>query len=163
MLVWKWQTEIAITLCWTKLHRYKCSWQDAFVFWIRYSKAVFGLWAKPSLLASCFASQELSSTTSSWEEASRLPAASHLRAIPASLWVEGGVWEGRRDEESGAGCTKPVNRLPLVRVWAVWAVPMRRHLYIHRAGSSPCMELLLLFSVLIITLLIKIIILRYNA
>lgn len=48
---------------------------------------------------------------------------------------------------------------------------MKGHLYIHRAGSSPWMELLLLawvlflgliFFPLIITLLIKIIILRYN-
>lgn len=53
MPVWKWQTEIAITLYWSMLQRYRRFWQDSFVFWIRYKAAVFGLWARPSLLASC--------------------------------------------------------------------------------------------------------------
>lgn len=100
-------------LIWSKSQRYRFFWKDSFVFCIRYNKAVFVLWAKPSLLASCCASQEPLSTTSSWEEMGRLPAAPHLRDIPASLWVEGGVSEGRRVKESSAGCTKPVDLLPL--------------------------------------------------
>lgn len=151
MPVWKCQTEIAMTLCWSKWQRHRFFWQNSFVFQIRYIKAVFGLWAKPSLLASCFALQEPLSTTSSWEEMGRLPAAPHLRDIPASLWVEGGVWEGRRVEESSAGWTKPVYQLPL------------------DCGHSelcPWESICVLAhgcSWFVSTLVIKIIILRYNA
>lgn len=139
-----------------------------FFIWVRFNKAVFGLWAKPSLLTSCFASQELLPTTSSWEETGRLPAAPHLRDIPASLWVEGGVWEGRRVEERSAGCTKSVDWLPLdcghseLCPWG--GICISRGLDLAHGWNCSCFFFFLcFFFLLIITLVIKIIILRYNA
>lgn len=128
MPVWKWQMEIAVTLYWAKIRECSCFWQDS-SFWIRYSKAGFGLWAKPSLLASCFASWEPLPTTFSWEETSWLPAALQLWAFPASLQVGAGVWEGRRSEYS--------------RVEWECDHSIRKHHNIYRTGLSPCVELLL--------------------
>lgn len=138
MPVWKCQTEIAVTLYWSKLQRDKFFWQDSFVFWVRYIKVVFGLWAKPSLLASCFALQEPLSTTSSWEEMGRLPAAPHLRH---SCFSVGGRRSVRGEEALRKQCRVHKTCLPAAFIlWSFWAVPMRRHLC-----PSPWVELLLPF------------------
>lgn len=143
MPVWKWQTEIAITLYWSTLQRYRRFWQDSFVFWIRYKAAVFGLWARPSLLASCLPCRS--------PYPPRLPGKRradfllHLTWEPVLLlcgWKE----ECERGERWRKQCR--VHKtwwLAPFRVCLLWPVAMRRHLYIHRAGSRPWMELLLLF------------------